>query len=143
MTRYTSSQLRGNKFINTERQDLHAVIIWLKRAYPQVLYHFDYGADALLTGRQAAERKHLSWGRGWVELLIFELRNSHCGLAIDLKREDVTLFNRSGLYANEHLQEQADCMEKLRARGWWCGFTKGFDEAKDTIERYLRGEKMK
>lgn len=143
MTKFTSRQLQGNRFINTERQDLHAAIIWLKRAYPQVLFHFDYGADALLTGRQAAERKHLSWGRGWIELLLFEPRRQYCGLALDLKREDVMLFKANGQYATDHLQEQADCMDKLRDRGWWCGFTKGFEVTKDTIERYLRGEEMK
>lgn len=138
MTRYKSGQLQGNKFVNTERQDLHAVIRWLKAQYPNVIYHVDFGADALLTPRQAAERKRLAWGRGWPDLVIFEPRGGCVGLAIDLKREDVKLFNRNGLYVNEHIQLQAECMDELRARGWTACFTKGFDAAKIVIENYLK-----
>ena len=132
------AQANGNRFIPSERQTLHQVVKWLKLAHPTVLFFFDYGADALLTPRQAKERKDLSCVRGWTELMIFEPRGEFCGLAIDLKREDVNVYNKAGLFANSHLEEQGKVMDLLTQRGWLACFAKGFLGSITAIEEYLK-----
>lgn len=96
-----------------------------------------YGDDAVLDPRQAREQKKLSYGRGFPDLLIFEPRGEFCGMAIDLKREDVKIYNSRGLFADDHIREQAEMMRLLTERGWLCGFAKGFDNQRRMIEDYL------
>ena len=45
---------------------------------------------------------------------------------------------KNGDFASEHIQEQADLLVKLRARGYIAEFACGFDEAKTIIDRYLK-----
>lgn len=131
------AQANGGKFIASERKELHRTVEYLKIQYPNVLFYFDYGADALLTGRQAKERKDLSCVRGFPELHIIEPRHSYAGLYIDMKREDVSIYNSKGLFKTDHLKEQNEVMVKLRARNYYCCFCKGFDAAKIIIDGWF------
>lgn len=135
--RAKSSQIVKGRFVSSERSDIHRLIRWLKIVHRDVLYLHDYGADALLTPRQAKERKDLSCTRGWPDLILMEPRGGFSGLALDLKRQDVKIFNAKGLYANPHFEQQAEVMDKLRARGFDADFVKGFDEAVKRITLYL------
>lgn len=139
--RPTSRQLQNyrktGKWIASEDQDRAALIKWLDLAHPTVLYKVDYGADAKLDPRQAKQQKSLMFARGWPDLMIYERRGEFCGLAVDLKREDVKIYNSRGLFADDHIREQAEMMRLLTERGWLCGFAKGFEKAKTMIEDYL------
>lgn len=65
--------------------------------------------------------------------------NSACGLFLELKKEGIRLKKNNGDWATEHIAEQADVLEKLRARGYCAEFAVGFDEAKQIIDEYLGG----
>jgi len=128
---------KTGKWIASEDQDRAALIRWLDLAYPTALYKVDYGADAKLDPRQAKQQKSLMFARGWPDLMIFERRGDFCGLAIDQKREDTRLYKKNGLFASDHIREQSEMMDLLTARGWLCGFAKGFDGAREMIDKYL------
>jgi hypothetical protein len=139
--RPTSRQLqtykKTGKWIASEDQDRAALIRWLDLAHPNVLYKVNYGDDAKLDPRQAREQKRLSYGRGWPDVQIYERRQEFVGLAVDLKREDVSIYNSRGLFASDHIREQAEMMRLLTERGWVCGFAKGFDNQVKMITEYL------
>ena len=73
------------------------------------------------------------------------------GLFVELKKDGETLFpgprakkrflSLDGKeYKNEHLQEQADVLFKLRKAGYAAEFAIGFDEAVRIIDEYLGDE---
>lgn len=61
------------------------------------------------------------------------------GLFLELKKEGTRLKKKNGGWATEHIAEQAEVLGKLRKRGYCAEFAVGFDEAKRTIDEYLKG----
>jgi hypothetical protein len=140
MTRITSkdiARMKDGKFIPSERRELHSFVRWVKMQHRGLLYHFDYGADALLTGRQAKERKDLSTEDKWPDIFFPEPRGVYYGLYIELKREDVKIYNSKGLFASDHVKRQAEMLEKLSLKGYYCKFAKGAAGARLVLEQYL------
>lgn len=140
--RATSKQLaqaekNGGKFVPSERRELHNFIRLVKLQHKDLLYFFDYGADALLTGRQAKERKELSTGDKWPDIFFAEPRGEYHGLYIELKREDMKIYNAKGLFSSDHVERQAGMLEKLSSRGYYCKFAKGADGAMGVLNHYL------
>ena len=64
-------------------------------------------------------------------------RNVKFGLFLELKREGTRLKNRSGLWANEHIREQAHVLDRLKTLGYSAKFAVGWEEAKSIIDEYL------
>lgn len=62
------------------------------------------------------------------------------GLYIELKKDGTRLKKKNGDWANEHIAEQAEVLEKLRERGYCAEFAVGFEEAKRIIDEYLGGK---
>lgn len=121
---------------------------YLRLQYPDVLFHSDFGSGIKLTIGQAAKQKRLNGGRrAWPDMFIAEpaprcVEGSwdykYNGLFIELKKEGVRLKKRNGEWATEHIAEQANILEMLRARGYRAEFARGFEEAKGLIDDYLR-----
>ena len=68
-----------------------------------------------------------------------EPRNEFSGLFIELKVE--TPFKKNGeikASTNDHLKNQLESIEKLKAKGYFCCFSWGFDMTKDIIDNYLK-----
>lgn len=123
---------------------------YLRLQYPSVIFHSDYGSGIKLTMAQAVRQKRQNGGRrAWPDMFIAEpvqknmagadtLGINCYGLFIELKKEGTRLRKKNGDFASEHIQEQADLLVKLRARGYIAEFACGFDEAKTIIDRYLK-----
>lgn len=120
---------------------------YLRLRYPNVLFHSDYGSGIRLTPGQAVKQKRLQGGRrAWPDLFIAEPRTvtfnyrkyKCCGMFLELKRPDVKIYKRNGeLVANEHIREQHELLESLKAKGYYANFACGFDQAKEFIDEYL------
>lgn len=72
--------------------------------------------------------KALGMKAGFPDIFIYEPRGEFCGLAIELKRV-------SGGRVSD---AQRDWIDKLNARGYKAVVCKGFDEAKRTIDDYMK-----
>ena len=115
---------------------------YLRLQYPEVLFHSDFGSGIKLTPGQAMKQKRQNGGRrAWPDIFIakpkLKGRSPRFGLFIELKREGTRLKNRSGLWANEHIREQAHVLDQLRMLGYTTCFAVGFDDAKKIIDDYL------
>ena len=75
---------------------------------------------------QARKMKAAGYKKGWPDLLILEPRGEYHGLAIELKVK--------GNYASIH---QKEVISKLRERGYKAEVCTGFDQAKETIDKYF------
>ena len=127
---------------------------YLQLQYPNVIYRFDVGADLKLTPGQAAKHKRLHPERGSPDLYIAESSENvnskdwngivrewgfYFGLYLEIKTESNSPYKKDGtLKKDQHLEEQARMLEKLRARGYKAEFGVGFEGCKEIIDEYLR-----
>lgn len=90
---------------------------------------------------QAVKVKAIQYSRAFPDLFIVEPRGVYNGYFLELKRPNETVFlKKGGLSTNEHIQEQAEMLQKLRDRGFACDFAIGFDDAKQKIINYLNNK---
>lgn len=109
---------------------------YLQLQYPNVIYRFDLAADMKLTVGQASRNKWLHPKRGYPDLFIAEARGEYHGFYIELKAK--AIYQKNGkMYKDEHLEEQAAMLEKLRAKGFKAEFSVNFDATKAIIDEYL------
>lgn len=127
---------------------------YLQLQYPSVIYRFDVGSDLKLTPGQAAKHKRLHPERGYPDLYIAESSENinskdwngivrewgfYFGLYLEIKTESNSPYKKDGTLKNDqHLEEQARMLEKLRARGYKAEFGVGFEGCKKIIDEYLR-----
>lgn len=122
----------------TSEKDLHSLVVsYLKASYPQVLFNSDMGG-VRLSARQGAQVASLRSGRGWPDIFIAECRSPYGGLWIEIKTRRENIYTKSGrLRKNTHIEEQAEMLNQLRARGYRAEFGCGFEEIKKIIDTYL------
>ena len=127
---------------------------YLQLQYPDVIYRFDLAADLKLTPGQAAKHHRLHPERGYPDLFIAGSSENidskdwnsivrewgfYFGLYIEIKTESNSPYKKDGtLKKDQHLEEQARMLEKLRARGYKAEFGVGFEGCKQIIDEYLR-----
>jgi hypothetical protein len=120
---------------------------YIRLAYPDVLFHSDFGSGIRLTPGQAKKQKRQNGGiRGWPDMFLAEPKwdknrnKDYHGLFIELKKDGTRLKKRNGEWASEHIAEQNEMLERLEFRGYAAHFAIGFDEAKKIIDNYLGGK---
>jgi hypothetical protein len=66
-------------------------------------------------------------------------KNTWYGLFLELKSEDVVIYNKDGsLRKDPHLAEQNTILEQLTNEGYKAVFAVGFQKAKEIIDEYLK-----
>lgn len=111
---------------------------YMQMQYKDVIYRFDLAADQRLSIGQATRNKKLQPLKGYPDMFIAASRNGFNGLFIELKRKDSGVFLKDGsLSTQEHFQQQAEVLERLRGEGYKAEFGVGFDKTKDIIDNYL------
>lgn len=140
---------------NSEHNLYEQIARYLQLQYPDVIYRFDIAADLKLTMGQAAKHKKLHPERGYPDLFIAKLKDVKIitkleggynyveiktlgGLYIEIKKDGEKLTKKDGSWRTPHIAEQAEALEKLRARGYKAEFGVGFSECKQIIDEYLR-----
>ena len=139
---------------NSEHSLYEQIARYLQLQYPSVIYRFDVGSDLKLTPGQAAKHKRLHPERGYPDLYIAESSENinskdwngivrewgfYFGLYLEIKTESNSPYKKDGtLKKDQHLEEQARMLEKLRARGYKAEFGVGFEGCKKIIDEYLR-----
>jgi len=118
---------------------------YLRYQYPKVIFNTDLSGATKLTMGQAVAIKRLRSNRGWPDLFIAEPRNGYNGFFLELKKEGTSLLKKRGndaygypAFASDHIREQYEMIEELRARKYKAEFAIGFDEAKKIIDQYLK-----
>lgn len=121
---------------------------YIRRAYPNVLFHSDFGSGVKLTIGQARKQKIQNGGRrAWPDMFIaqpsWRSRNDgnrhYCGLFLELKKDGTHLKKKNGEWINDHIAEQAEILSQLERIGYKAEFAIGIDEAIYIIDDYLCG----
>ena len=126
-------------------ENLHLKICdYLRKNYPDVLFRTDFSSGMKMTPGQAAKHKKFQKSRAWPDLFIAESNNFASGLFLEIKAEDVVVFNRNGkIRKNKHLIEQDKMLKELRKKGYRARFAIGYNQAIFEIQQYLGEPKHK
>lgn len=88
---------------------------------------------------QAAKHKRLHSKRGYPDLFIAEPIGKYHGLYLEIKIESNSPYKKDGtLKKDQHLEEQAEKIKRLRAKGYKAEFGIGFENCKAIIDEYLK-----
>lgn len=126
-------------------ENLHLRICdYLRKNYPDVLFRTDFSSGMKMSPGQAVKHKKFQKGRAWPDLFIAESNNFASGLFLEIKAEDVIVFNRNGkVRKNKHLIEQDKMLKELRKKGYRARFAIGYNQAIFEIQQYLGEPKPK
>lgn len=113
-----------------------------RRAWPDMFLAEPYIPKAYCRELTEEERKEVEEKLGDLDgIACAKFLYSYYGLFIELKREGTRIFKKDGkLVADEHIREQYDMLNDLRARGYAAEFGIGFEATKELIDSYMRGE---
>lgn len=114
------------------------VCTYIKYQYPDVVLTFDASGFKLSKGMAVRAKKMRSDDR-IPDIAIYEPVAPYHGLFIELKAKNIYKKDGTTLLANEHVEEQAKTLAKLRAKGYKAEFAIGFDQAQQLIDDYMNG----
>lgn len=136
-----------------------AICKYIKLQYPSVIFSCDLASGLRLPIHIGAKHKAMRSSRGLPDLFIahqksnFDMLTAWGGLFIELKREDTVLIRPKdakiiskgekklrlkGDWYDDHIEEQAIILQRLREQGYKAEFAVGFEEAKKIIDDYLQ-----
>ena len=121
---------------NPEYNLYKQIATYMSYQYPHIIYRFDM-AGLNLSKAQAGMNKAIQKVRGYPDLFIAFPSNGKSGMFLELKAEGTKLCKKDGSAASPHIEEQMDCLFKLRDWGYYADFAVGFDDAQDKIDDYL------
>ena len=106
--------------------------------HPDVLVFSDTAAHIGKTKLQQVRANRLSSpNEKWPDVFMPEPSDEFCGLYLEFKVECPYKIDGKTLYANPHIQAQAETMRKLRAKGYACYFVWSVEMALEIVEGYL------
>lgn len=121
----------------TETTEHRMFCKWLNYQYPNILFMSDYYSFLSQKSRLTlvSLRK-----KGMTDIFIAEPNEKYKGLFIEIKRTGTKIFNKKGEFVNEHIQEQAEILDKLILKGYCATFGIGYTDCTEIVKKYLRNE---
>lgn len=132
----------------THRENIIQMMLcdFVRVQYPQCIFVSDSSGEhrQSIGARQRAKR--LRSTVGYPDWFLAEPKGLYHGLFLELKQEGYKLRKvKSETWANPHVEAQAICHDKLRAKGYFVAFAIGLDDAIDWVRQYMAlsfGEKL-
>ena len=124
------------------------VSTYLKQRYPSAEFMCDMAAGMKLSVGMANLAARWRSNSGLPDIVIFERRGDWAMLAIELKAETADLWKADGSLRKgsknkktgvDHLENQQAMHIKLRTKGYYACFGKGFDHCRGIIDWYMNG----
>lgn len=110
---------------------------YLKLAYPKIFFISESSGLRVSQGL-AAKLKRSRSNHVHLDIYILEPRKGYHALILELKAKDIYRKARPlELLKNDHVEQQADTIKKLNAKGYKAAFAVQFDQAKKLIDDYL------
>lgn len=134
---------------NKKEASLHlAICVYMKTQYPKIIFISELSGQNT-NKMQSALNKKLRSSRAFPDIVIYEPRSAYYGLFIEVKKESPfrkdgelkkqIIKNKKTGEVYDHLQEQFNMLEKLRFKGYQAEFVWNFEQAKELIDKYLKG----
>jgi len=115
---------------------LHKTICkYIKLQYPKVIFITD-GSGLRVSIGEARRLKQLRSSNGIPDIIIFKPCEYYHGLFLEVKAKKP--YKKDGdLFANEHLQEQSNMINRLMGLGYYAKFVWSFNQATKIIDDYM------
>ncbi len=114
-----------------------AICDYIRYKYPDAIFMSD-GSGLKLPMGLAIKYSKLKSGKGIPDLFIAYPNNGYFGLFLEIKKEGAKVFKRDGsLRKDEHLEEQAKMLDRLKMLGYASYFVIGFDMSCKVINDYM------
>lgn len=112
------------------------------RRYPDVLVFSDAAAHVAKSMIQQVRANALQskWngnGEKWPDVIIFQPSGDYAGLLLECKAETPYKADGVTLKKSDHVEAQADTMQRLRERGYYCDFFWSVEQGMEIVEKYL------
>jgi len=121
-----------------EKEVRSAVAKYMQWQYPDVIYRFDLAADQKLTVGQAKRNSKLHNLTGYPDMFVAQANENYAGLFLELKRKGAGTFLKDGnLSSQDHIQKQANILEKLKDAGYQAKFSVGIENTEENLDNYL------
>lgn len=113
---------------------------YLKQQFPTTEFMCDMAAGIKLSIGMATLAARWRSNSGLPDIIIFEKRGEWNALMLELKTESADLWKVDGsLRKDKHLENQQAMHIKLRNKGYYACFGKGFDHCRGVIGWYMNG----
>ena len=124
----------------SEEEMQSALVAWIKATHPETFAKVHLDLSGIRLGFKAqAKISQAQCSRGFPDLVIYEPRGGHTGLALELKKDGERPIKKDGtISADKHVQEQAVWINHLRACGFIADFAVGFIDAREKIRAYMQ-----
>ena len=121
----------------------------IRKTYPHVIFHSDFGANIDMTEHQAKTNKALQSEDKFPDLTVFapgrinpKTGQPYIGLALELKKDGTPVILKIGkdkgkLTKSEHIRAQARTLRKLNEQGWYANFGIGYEQSKKFVDWYF------
>ena len=125
---------------NREENIQKAIARLCRLQYPAALFNSDL-SGVRLSISQARKAKEIRSGRGFPDFVLYARRGEFGALFLELKAEGKNPYKKNGeLKAGQHLKEQQEKIQQLRAAGYFAAFVTGFDNAAEAVRAYMDGD---
>lgn len=113
---------------------------YLRTSHPHTEFMCDIAAGMKLSIGMATLAKRWRSSRGFPDVIILERKGEWSALMLELKTEKAPTWKKDGeLVKDEHLENQQAMHVKLRNKGYYACFGKGFDHCRSIIDWYMNG----
>jgi len=121
----------------TEESLQMALSKYIMLKYPDVIFTAE--ASGVRTSYvDAAKLKMMRSHGAHADMIILEPRGTYAGLIMELKRQGKKPYRQDGtLSRNQHIQAQANMLERLIKKGYYSRFAVGLDEGMQIIDEYM------
>ncbi len=135
--RKISKKSKGESYVNPEYAVCKKIAEFLRKNYPDVLYHWDYTGLGLTKAQAGMAKEIQHRQKGFPDLQILEKRGIFIGCFLEIKKEGAVLFKKNGDYATDHIQRQYEMALILRSKGYFAEVAIGYEAAVTFIKEYL------
>jgi len=113
---------------------------WLKLQHPNLIWRWDFAAGQKMSVGMAMRMKKMQCGVAYPDFFLAKPSSLHHGLYIEIKVDGFDLYQKRDKtkYLNEHIEAQAECLNRLNFYGYYAVWGIGFDNCKRIIETYLK-----
>jgi hypothetical protein len=120
-----------------EEQIHTALATWIKLQYPDVIFTSESSGIRVSMGIAVKMKKQRSVG-ALPDLIILEPRCVYHGLCLEIKKDKDEVYRKDGGFrVSEHIQEQAQMLDRLRRKGYFAEFGCGLTDCMAIIKGYL------
>ena len=114
----------------TEERVQINIVDYIKLQYPNALFTATMGGQFQRRYSQRLKAKRTGYLRGVSDLLILEPNETYNGLFIELKKDKKSYPSK----------EQKIFIQNALDRGYYAACCKGFDQCRETIDKYFKNE---